>query len=187
MECEKPTDARRPRAMDLLSDALGRTTAFLVIVVTLIGAGNALLRYTGRFTGIALSSNAWIELQWYLFALIFLFGSTVALRDDAHVRVDVLFGRLSERRRAWIDLVGTLLFTVPVCILLIWSSWGSVRDSWAIWEGSPDPGGLPRWPIKTAVPVAFLLLLVQALVNVARLIETMFAGKTMSPRKDSAL
>ena len=186
MECEKATGVRWLRAIDCVSVAVGRATAWLVIVVTVIGAVNALLRYTGRFTGLALSSNAWLELQWYLFALIFLFGAAVTLRDDAHVRVDVLFGRLSARRRAWIDLVGTVLFLIPFCVLMIWSAWGPVHNSWAIWEKSPDPGGLPRWPIKSVVPVAFVLLLLQALANGARIVAKLRETKPRVAHRESS-
>lgn len=136
--------------------------------MVLVSAGNALLRYAGRFTGTSLSSNAWLELQWYLFALVFLFGASAALRDDAHVRVDVFLHRLSPRRRAWIDLIGLVVFLIPFCLLMIWAAWNPVRNAWAIWEQSPDPGGLPRWPIKTAVPIAFLLLGLQGVANAAR-------------------
>lgn len=154
--------------MDAVNAVVGRATNVLLLGVVLLAAGNAILRYTGRFTGLSLSSNAWLELQWYLFALVFLFGASATLRDDAHVRVDVVFHRLSPRRRAWINLVGLVLFLIPFCLLMIWASWNPVRNSWAIWEQSPDPGGLPRWPIKTAVPVAFLLLGLQGIASAVR-------------------
>ena len=161
------------RFIDAFNSALGRAVGVLVVLVTLLGAANAVLRYAGRFTGSSLSSNAWLELQWYLFALIFLLGAAVTLRDDAHVRVDVVYHRLSPRRRAWIDALGTALFLIPFCVLMIWTSWAPVSNSWAVWEASPDPGGLPRWPIKTAIPIAFLLLLAQGASNLARSIAVL--------------
>ncbi|HMP75803.1 MAG TPA: TRAP transporter small permease subunit [Kiritimatiellia bacterium] len=161
------------RFVDAFNSALGRAVSALVVLVTLLGAANAVLRYAGRFTGSSLSSNAWLELQWYLFALIFLLGAAVTLREDAHVRVDVVYHRLPPRRRAWINILGTVLFLIPFCVLMIWSSWAPVRNSWAIWEASPDPGGLPRWPIKTAIPVAFLLLLAQGASDLARSIAVL--------------
>lgn len=162
--------------IDALSSAVGRATGFLVIVIALLGAGNAVARYISRFTDVSLSSNAWLELQWYLFAIIFLLGAAVTLRDNAHVRVDVLFHRLSPRARAWIDLCGAALFLIPFCVIMIWVCWNPTHSSWAIREMSPDPGGLPRWPIKMAVPIAFALLLLQALANLARTVAVLRHG-----------
>lgn len=173
MEVEKKSGARWLRLIDAVNVALGRAVGVLVIVVALIGAGNAILRYAGRFAERSLISNGWLELQWYMFALVFLLGAAVTLRDDAHVRVDVLYSRLSERKRAWIDVLGTLLFLIPFCILMIWTAWSPVVSSWSIWETSPDPGGLPRWPIKTVVPIAFILLLLQGIAHLARTIAVL--------------
>jgi len=150
-------------AVDRVNGALGRVVAWLVVGMVLVGAFNTVARYLGRYLGVALSSNAWIELQWYLFSLVFLLGAAYALERDAHVRVDVLYGRLSERGRAWIDLVGTVVFLLPFCVFAIWVSLPTVQSSWAVLEMSPDPGGLPRYPIKTAIPVAFALLFLQGI------------------------
>ncbi|MEM1271835.1 MAG: TRAP transporter small permease subunit, partial [Bacteroidota bacterium] len=128
-----------------------------------IGAFNAVARYLGRFTGTNLSSNAYIEMQWYLFSIVFLAAGAWALQQDAHVRVDVLFGRLSPKRQALVNLVGTLIFLLPFCVLMIWVSWSYVENSWSIREVSPDPGGLPRYPIKFLIPFAFVLMLLQAI------------------------
>lgn len=152
-------------AIDRFSSWTGRGLYWLTLVMVLVGAYNAAVRYLDRYTGLGLSSNAYIELQWYLFSLIFLLGGAYALRHDAHVRVDVLYGRLSPRGKAWINVLGTLLFLVPFCGLMLWVSVPFVLRSWGattgILEVSPDPGGLPRYPIKTVVPLAFVLLLVQ--------------------------
>ncbi len=156
------------RAVERMSGRLGGVASGLVVLIALLGAGNALLRYAGRFAGVSFSSNAWLELQWYGFALIFLLGASATLREDGHVRVDVLYHRLSPRRRAWINLLGTALFLVPFCLLMIWASWRPVCNAWAVWERSPDPGGLPRWPIKTVVPLAFALLLLQGIAAAVR-------------------
>lgn len=129
--------------------------------MVLIGAYNALARYIDRFSGWGLSSNTYIELQWYLFSVLFLLGAAYTLKHDSHVRVDVFYGRLSARGKAWINLVGTLLFLFPFCVLMLVMSWSSVANSWAVWEMSPDPGGLPRYPIKTIIPIAFVLLILQ--------------------------
>lgn len=151
------------RAILGLNQRLAHVTALACVGMVLIGAFNALARYLGKFTGVQLSSNFYLELQWYLFSLIFLYGAAQTLREDGHVRVDVIYSRLTGVRKAWIDLIGTLLFFIPFCILMIWTSLPSVQRSWAVLEKSPDPGGLARYPIKTAVPIAFFLLLLQGL------------------------
>ena len=141
-----------------------------------LGAYNAVARYLTRSVGVALSSNALNELQWYLFSVIFLLGAAYGLRVDAHVRVDVLYSRLSMRARGWIDLVGTMLFLIPFSIVMLWVSWGTVRNSFMIREGSPDPGGLPRWPIKALILVSFALLLVQGIATAWRAWERIRKG-----------
>ncbi|NNE70520.1 MAG: TRAP transporter small permease subunit [Rhodothermales bacterium] len=155
-------------AIDRFSRLTGRWLYWLTLGMVLVGAFNAILRYTARFTGLSLSSNMYIELQWYLFSLVFLLGAAYALQTDSHVRVDVLYGRLSAKGKAWIDFIGTIIFLIPFCILMLWVSWPAVVNSWAVLEGSPDPGGLPRYPIKTAIPVAFLFLLAQAVSMLIR-------------------
>lgn len=152
------------RRVDQLTQRLGRLLSWLAVVMVLIGAFNALGRYASRALGSNLSSNGLLEAQWYLFALIFLLGAAPTLAADRHVRVDVYYGRLSPRRKAWIDLIGCLVLMLPFCIFAFVTSLSFVGSSWAVWEVSPDPGGLPRWPIKTAIPVAFALLTIQGLV-----------------------
>ena len=163
---EKPNRVRD--AADRLSEGFGHIVAWATLAMVLLGAFNALARFLDRYTGWGLSSNAYVEMQWYLFGVVFLLGAAYTLARDRHVRVDVLFGRLSARRRALVDLAGTVLFLVPFCILMMLVSIPFVRNSWAVLEGSPDPGGLPRYPIKTIIPIAFLLLLVQGGVMLSR-------------------
>ncbi len=155
-------------AIDRLNDRIGSAIQWLALVTVVIGAFNAIARYAGRYTGVSLSSNAYLDLQWYLFSLIFLMGAAYGLNHDYHVRVDVLYSRLGRRARAWIDLVGSVLFLVPFAALMLWVSWGPVYRSWAILEASPDPGGLPRYPIKAVILVAFFLLLLQALSQIVK-------------------
>ena len=147
--------------IDSLSGWLGGVASWLALLMILIGAFNAVVRYLGRFTGWNLSSNAYLELQWYFFSMVFLLGASYTLRRNVHVRVDLLYGRLSDRGKAWIDLVGTLILMLPFVNLALWLSWPSVRNSWAVREVSPDPGGLARYPIKTVILFAFALLLLQ--------------------------
>jgi TRAP-type mannitol/chloroaromatic compound transport system permease small subunit len=148
---------RISQAIDALNERIGRAAKWLVLVAVLVSAGNAMFRY-----GFNKSSNAWLEIQWYLFSLVFLLGAGYTLKHNGHVRIDVLYGRFSPRTRAWVDLVGSLLFLLPTAILIGWLGWAGFADSWAIGEMSPDDGGLLRWPIKLAIPVGFALLALQA-------------------------
>lgn len=147
--------------IDRVNEWIGRFVYWLTLFMVLVGAYNALVRYLDRFVGLGLSSNTYIELQWYMYSLVFLLGAAYTLRHNAHVRVDVLYVWVGPRGRAWIDLCGTLLFLLPFCVFVMWTSWPTVSNSWAVLEMSPDPGGLPRYPIKTAIPVAFALLFLQ--------------------------
>ena len=155
---------------------IGRVVSYLTLAMVLVGAYNAIVRYLGRYIGLNLSSNAYIELQWYMFSLIFLLGAAYTLRRDGHVRVDVLYSRASPRTRAIVDIVGMVLFLIPFSLFVLWSSWPSVRNSWKVLEGSPDPGGLPRYPIKTVILVAFGLLLLQAIAEIVRRIWQLRTG-----------
>lgn len=155
-------------AIDRVNEVVGRLVYWLTLVMVLIGSYNAIARYLDRYTGLGLSSNTYLELQWYMFSVVFLLGAAYTLRHNAHVRVDVFYGRLSPKGRAWINLLGTVLFLLPFCVLMLWTSWPAVRESWALREMSPDPGGLPRYPIKTIIPIAFALLFVQGVAMLIR-------------------
>lgn len=155
-------------AIDQLTERIGAATSWAVLVMVLIGAFNAVARYSSRFLGMNLSSNAFLEAQWYLFSLVFLLGAANALRADKHVRVDVIYGKLSERRQAAIDLVGTTVFLIPFCVLGLVTTYPWVAKSWAVWEVSGDPGGLWRYPIKTMLLLSFALLLLQGLSEMVK-------------------
>jgi len=155
-------------AIDGLNDRIGSMIQWLALVMVVIGAFNAIARYTDQYTGLSLSSNAYLDLQWYFFSLIFLMGSAYGLNHDYHVRVDVMYARLGRRARAWIDLIGSVLFLVPFAVMMLWVSWGPVVRSWGILETSPDPGGLPRYPIKTVILVSFFLLLLQGISQIVK-------------------
>lgn len=162
--------------IDRVTDRIGRVVACLLLLMTAVAAFNALGRYGGRFIGVNLSSNAYIELQWYLFSVVFLVAAGYTLERDAHVRVDVLYSHLSERARAWIDLVGTVLLLIPFSIFVLWMSWPSVRNAWRIREQSPDPGGLPRYPIKAVILIGFALLLVQGIAQLIKTVDRLRSG-----------
>lgn len=155
-------------ALDRFSEWTGAFAGWLCLLMVLIGAYNAIVRYLGRSMGWNLSSNVYIELQWYLFSLVFLLGAAYTLRRGSHVRVDVFYGRLQPRGKAWVNLLGAVLFLIPFSIFMLWVSWPAVRESWRIREGSPDPGGLARYPIKTVILVAFVLLLIQAVSEIIK-------------------
>jgi TRAP-type mannitol/chloroaromatic compound transport system permease small subunit len=167
--------------IDSINEWIGRLVAWLTLAMILIGAYNAAVRYLSRYVGISLSSNAYIELQWYMFSLVFLLGAAYTLRRNKHVRVDVICGQLSRRARGWINLLGTVLLLIPFVIVTLWVSWPSVRNSWAVREVSPDPGGLPRYPIKTVILVALGLLLLQ---GIAELIKQIANLRRPEPKED---
>ncbi len=144
------------RLIDALNERIGRLVYWLVLVVCLISAGNAVSRY-----GFGMSSNAWLEVQWYLFAAIFLLAAGYTLKHNGHVRIDVFYGRFPPRTQAWIDLFGGLFFLLPVVLVLVWMSWQGFWISWQTQEMSSDAGGLIRWPVKLLIPVGMALLALQ--------------------------
>ena len=157
--------------IDNCADKLGWLSNWLVLLTIGVGFFNVVARYMGRFSGVQLSSNALLELQWYLFSLTFLCGFVYILRHGENVRVDFFYANFSEKKRALVDFFGTILFLIPFCligILVLFNpvlqSWGRLSDgSWGTWEISSDANGLPRAPIKTMVPIALLLLLIQSI------------------------
>lgn len=173
-----PLMLRIADAIDRFNERFGRLIYWLTLAMVLIGSFNAIVRYLDRYTGFGLSSNTYLELQWYLFSLVFLLGAAYTLKHDAHVRVDVLFSRLGPRGQAIINLLGVIFLLFPFCILMIWASWPAVLNSWSVMEMSPDPGGLPRYPIKTMIPVAFVLVLAQGLSMGIRQIAILFRRTT---------
>jgi len=154
--------------IDAINRWLGRAVAWLTLAMVVIGAYNAIARYLGRWIGRNLSSNAYLELQWYMFSAVFLLAAAATLERGAHVRVDVFYGRLKPRARAWIDLLGTIFFLVPFSLACLVLTWPTVRNSWAVREVSPDPDGLVRYPIKAVILLAFALLLLQAFAEIVK-------------------
>ena len=151
------------RFIDALNERVGRAAFWLVLAATLVSAGNASFRYV-----FGTSSNAWLELQWYLFAGIFLLAAGYTLKHNGHVRIDVFHARFSPRLRAWVDLVGGLLFLLPMSGLILWLSWPMFLGSWRLNETSADAGGLLRWPVKLLIPTGFLLLTLQGVSEVIK-------------------
>jgi len=144
------------RAIDWLNEHVGRFLLWTVLAVTLISAGNTLMRY-----GFNYSSNAYLEIQWYLYSLVFLGAAGYTLKHNAHVRIDLVSAHLSRRTQAWIDVFGFVFMMLPPCILIAWYGWDFFVTSWREQEMSVDAGGLIRWPVKLIIPVAFVLLILQ--------------------------
>lgn len=160
---------RISRAIDEISERLGWLSMILVVLTVAIGFYNVLVRYIGRFIGIQLSSNFYIEAQKYLFALVFFLSFAYILKHGINVRVDFIYTNWSKRSKALLDFWGHLLFLLPFCLLSIWVTVNPVIISWRQWEQSTDPGGLPRAPIKTMIIVAFVLLLLQTISELIKL------------------
>jgi TRAP-type mannitol/chloroaromatic compound transport system permease small subunit len=144
------------RAIDAVNGLIGRIAEWLVLIVVLIGAATATLRYLFGY-----GSNAYLEAQWYLFAAIVLLGAADTLRRNEHVRVDLVYGYLSRRGRLWVDAIGLVFFLLPAMIYLAWLSWPLVANAWRIGESSSNYGGLTRWPVYLMLPLGFALLALQ--------------------------
>jgi TRAP-type mannitol/chloroaromatic compound transport system permease small subunit len=144
--------------IDRLNEKFGVVANWLVLLACLISAGNAVSRYL-----FAESSNGWLEVQWYMFAGMVLLGGPYTLKMNEHVRVDLVYGMVSERTRIWIDIVGGLLFLLPICVILIHFTWPWFVESWRLGEESPNAGGLIRWPVKLVLPLGFALMVLQGI------------------------
>jgi TRAP-type mannitol/chloroaromatic compound transport system permease small subunit len=153
-----PALLRLSRWIDALTERVGRAASWLILLAVLISAGNALARYAFNA-----SSNAWLEVQWYLFAAVFLLCAGYALKHNQHVRIDVVAGRLSPRAQAWLEVLGTLLFLLPMALLILGLSWPVFVDSWRSGEVSSNANGLVLWPARLLVPAGFALLVLQGL------------------------
>jgi TRAP-type mannitol/chloroaromatic compound transport system permease small subunit len=165
------------RLIDALTERIGRVVIWLVLVATLISSGNALSRYL-----FGASSNAWLEIQWYLFGAMFLLAAGYTLKHNGHVRIDIFYTRLGPRRQAWVDLIGGLLFLLPMALLLAWLAWPMFHEAWVTHEMSPDAGGLVRWPVKLLLPAGFSLLALQGVAEVIKRIGVL-SGHLELPRE----
>ncbi|PZA00448.1 C4-dicarboxylate ABC transporter substrate-binding protein [Gammaproteobacteria bacterium 2W06] len=159
--------------IDALSDRVGRALRWVAMLMIALGVINVIGRYLGAELGMQLSSNALLEGQIQAFAVIFLLGSAYLLRHDGHIRVDILQSRFSARTRAWVDLLGALLALVPFCGVMLLNGVGYVALAWARGEVSPNPGGLPLYPIKTVILIGFALLLAQGISQAIKAAATL--------------
>ena len=155
-------------AIDFLNQKLGDVCNFLVLTACIVSAANAMIRYAFGY-----SSNSWLELQWYMFAVFVMFGASYTFKRNEHVRVEILYLMLSERGQLWLDLIGTLFFLIPSCLLLAYLSWPFFYQAYAVGEISSNAGGLVRWPIKFVVPAGFVLLALQGVSEVIKRIAAL--------------
>ncbi|MCC7079183.1 MAG: TRAP transporter small permease subunit [Burkholderiales bacterium] len=170
------------RAIDALNAVFGRIAVWLVLLACAVSAGNAISRYA-----LDLSSNAWLELQWYMFAGMVMLGAPFVLNVNAHVRVDILYGQASARTRVWIDLAGLVLFLLPVMIALMVMSWPFFVESYLDQEISGNAGGLLRWPVKLLIPMGFALMVLQGASEVIKRIGFLLGLIEMNAQYDKPL
>ncbi len=163
------------RLIDGVNQGIGKAATWLVLVVVVISAGNAVMRYAINW-----SSNGLLEIQWYLFSAIFMLCAAYVLLKNEHIRIDVIAGRFSARTQNWIDVFGILVFLLPMVLLTLYLSWPVFMNAWTTGEGSPNPGGLVRWPVRLLMPIGFFLLTLQ---GVSELIKRLafLAGKAPNP------
>lgn len=163
------------RLIDAMSRMIGKSIIWLILAAVLVSAANAIMRKAFN-----ISSNAYLEIQWYLYAAVFLLGAGHAFMQNAHVRIDVLANRLSQRARIYIDICGILIFLLPLCYLLITLSWPVVYGAYESQEVSANSDGLIRWPVYAMVPAGFALLAIQAVSELIKRVAFL-AGKCPNP------
>ncbi len=158
-------------AIDYLSKKVGQVTEYLVLLCALISAGNATIRHLFNS-----SSNGWLEIQWYMFAAIVLLGASYTLRNNGHVRVDLIYGNIGDRGRLWVDLFGFVFFLLPFTAFIAWACWPFFLLSFQEGEISQNAGGLIRWPVKLIMVAGFALLFLQGVSEIIKRILAL-AGK----------
>jgi TRAP-type mannitol/chloroaromatic compound transport system permease small subunit len=161
-------------AIDQLNEKIGSICNILVLLAVLVSAGNAMIRYAFGY-----SSNGWLELQWYMFAVLVMFGASYTFKRNEHVRVEIFYLFLSERGKLWLDLLGTLFLLIPACLLLSYLSWPFFMQSYAVGEMSGNAGGLVRWPIKLVIPAGFVMLALQGVSEVIKRIAALQGSVTL--------
>ena len=163
------------RYVDGINAQFGKVADWMTLLACAISAGNAFVRY-----GVSYSSNAWLEVQWYLFAGMVMLGASYTLFRNEHVRVDIVYGNVSERTRLWIDIFGLVVFLLPAMALLAWMTFPFFADSWMRGETSQNAGGLIRWPVKILLPLGFALLTLQGLSELVKRVSLLRGEKPAS-------
>jgi len=168
------------KLIDALNEGVGKLIMWLVLAAVVISAGNAVMR-----KAFDISSNAYLEIQWYLFAAVFMLGAGYVFLRNAHVRIDFISSKLSKRTNTIIDILGILVFTIPLCVILITLSWPVFSRAWVSGEMSQNAGGLIRWPVFLLVPLGFGLLMLQCLSELIKRFAFL-RGLTPEPVSDVA-
>jgi TRAP-type mannitol/chloroaromatic compound transport system permease small subunit len=155
-------------AIDQFNEKIGYICNLLILLSCLVSAGNAMIRYAFSY-----SSNGWLELQWYMFAIVVMFGASYTFKRNEHVRVEIFYLFLTERGQLWLDMIGTLFFLIPACLLLSYLSWPFFMQAYSVGEVSGNAGGLVRWPIKFVIPAGFVFLALQGVSEVIKRIAAL--------------
>lgn len=164
-------------AIDKLNEKIGYVCNFLVLTACIVSAGNAMIRYAFGY-----SSNGWLELQWYMFAILVMFGASYTFKRNEHVRVEIFYLFLTERGQLWLDLIGTLFFLIPACLLLSYLSWPFFLQAYSVGEVSGNAGGLIRLPIKFVIPSGFVMLALQGVSEVIKRIAALQGEVTIDAK-----
>lgn len=159
------------RFIDTINEWIGRIAMWLILAATLISAGNAIVRKLFQ-----ISSNGMLEIQWYLFAVVFMLGGGYAFLRNAHVRIDFLSSRLSARTRNWVDVVGIIVFLFPLCYIMATLGWPTFSMAFESGEMSSNAGGLIRWPVYGLIPAGFFILFLQGISELIKRLNFLFAG-----------
>jgi len=168
--------------IDTINVRIGQAAAWLMLVAVFISAGNAFIRY-----GFSRSSNAWLEIQWYLFAAMVMLGAAYTLRMNEHVRVDAFYSRYRERTRLWVDLLGALFFLLPMTLTIGWLGWPAFVGAFASGETSGNAGGLVKWPALLMIPLGFLLLSLQGVSEVIKRVAALTGHARLDPAYEKPL
>jgi len=164
------------RHIDRLTARLGRSVSWLIVAAAVVSAGYAVVR-----KALNMSSNAWLEAQWWLFAVAFLLAAPWTLAQNEHIRIDILNNHFTRWQKSWVEIIGHVFFLLPTAVLLLYTSSHYFLTSYAQNEQSTNPGGLPQWPIKAMIPLAFALLLAQGISELIKRIAIM-QGRLPEPR-----
>ncbi|WP_137936601.1 TRAP transporter small permease subunit [Chitinivorax sp. B] len=151
------------RMIDTMTEFVGKSAMWLVLIMVLISAGNAIIR-----KAFDISSNAFLEIQWYLFSAVFLLGAAYTLLRNEHIRIDLIVGKLSQRGQVWVDILGGVFFLLPMACMMVYYGWPLFTQALISGEMSPDAGGLIRWPVWALIPAGFGLLILQAISEIIK-------------------
>lgn len=171
------------KMIDVFNQWVGVGMYWLCLALSLISAYNAIMRWLGGILKAQLTSNSFIELQWYLFGIMFLLAAAYVLKNNGHVRIDLLYSKYSPQTQSWVDVIGFFVALLPFMGFLAYSGYHFAAASWRILEKSPDPGGLPYYPIKALIPIAAALIVVQGVSEVIKRVAHLRGDERYAPGK----